>query len=86
MQTRINLSIAADTLARLIAQGHLCAADFGCLDAGSKHQVWQMCLNHCRQLGACDLCGACEHDPAHRRHDTLSDKGQGAHHHASRIA
>lgn len=53
MTTKVNLSISAEKLATLIQAGHLCAADFSCLDAESKQQVWQLCLWSCNKRVHC---------------------------------
>jgi len=47
MSQRINLSISTHKLAQLIHDGHLCAADFRCLDSQSKQQVWQFTCQQC---------------------------------------
>lgn len=58
MDNRINLSISSQKLAKLIHEGHLCAADFTCLDSDSKRQVWQLCLICCQKRIVCDQCAA----------------------------
>ncbi|MFO6425089.1 hypothetical protein [Motilimonas sp. KMU-193] len=44
---KIQLEIDQATLARLFAQGHLCAAQINCLNLSSKQAVWQLCLQAC---------------------------------------
>lgn len=56
MANRVNLSISAHKLAKLIHDGHLCAADFTCLDSHSKQQVWQLCLICCQKRVTCQQC------------------------------
>jgi hypothetical protein len=60
MNNRINLSLNEDTLARLIQEGHVCAADLGFLDTFSKRKVWQLCLRSCKSrcLNAKAFCSA----------------------------
>lgn len=58
MTNRINLSMPEHKLAQLIRDGHLCAADFSCLDSDSKKKVWQLCLLCCKNH---ILCGQCTH-------------------------
>lgn len=53
MSSKVNLSISSSKLAELIHAGHLCAADFSCLDADSKQQVWQLCLWSCNRRVHC---------------------------------
>lgn len=47
----VSVEIREETLARLFANGHVCAADFHCLDDSAKRSVWQMMLNSCRRTG-----------------------------------
>ncbi|MCS6190564.1 hypothetical protein [Shewanella baltica] len=56
MNHQINLSISTHKLAQLIHDGHLCAADFRCLDSQSKQQVWQLCLICCQKRITCQKC------------------------------
>lgn len=56
MAERINLSISEQKLAQLIRDGHLCAADFSCLDSVSKRKVWQLCLICCKKRLFCRQC------------------------------
>jgi len=56
MSQRINLSISPHKLAQLIQDGHLCAAEFRCLDSQSKQQVWQLCLICCQKRITCQQC------------------------------
>lgn len=44
---KIQLEIDQATLARLFAQGHLCAAQINCLNLTSKQAVWHLCLQAC---------------------------------------
>lgn len=60
MTKRINLSISEQKLAQLIHEGHLCAADFSCLDSQSKRQVWQLCLICCQKRITCQQCSFAE--------------------------
>ena len=53
MSSKVNLSISSSKLAELIQAGHLCAADFNCLDPESKQQVWQLCLWSCNKRVHC---------------------------------
>lgn len=53
MAERINLSMPEQKLAQLIRNGHLCAADFSCLDSVSKRKVWQLCLICCKKRMFC---------------------------------
>lgn len=53
MSSKVNLSISTRKLAELIQAGHLCAADFNCLDPESKQQVWQLCLWSCNKRVHC---------------------------------
>lgn len=50
----INLAMPEALLARLIYEGHLCAADVKCLDSVSKQRVWQLCLWACRERAGCN--------------------------------
>ena len=43
--SRINLAITPETLAFLIQNGSLHAADFSCLDLASKTSVWRILLS-----------------------------------------
>lgn len=42
----VRLEIDATTLARLLARGMLCVADFQCLDSASKQTVWRLCRDN----------------------------------------
>ncbi|WP_283102679.1 hypothetical protein [Shewanella abyssi] len=57
---KLNISISQQKMAQLIQQGHLCAADFKCLDAESKQTVWQLCLWCCEKRIHCEK--ACSSD------------------------
>ncbi|MCH4294415.1 hypothetical protein MJ923_08880 [Shewanella sp. 3B26] len=50
----INLAMPEALLARLIYEGHLCAADVKCLDSLSKQRVWQLCLWACKERAGCN--------------------------------
>ncbi|PKG73698.1 hypothetical protein CXF83_12870 [Shewanella sp. Choline-02u-19] len=50
----LNINISQQKMAQLIQQGHLCAADFKCLDAESKQTVWQLCLWCCEKRIHCE--------------------------------
>lgn len=43
-QPFLKLAIKPQVLAALLANGHLHAADFRCLDNGSRQTVWRMLL------------------------------------------
>lgn len=43
----VRIEIAEDTIARLLAQGQVCAADLRCLDCKSKECLWRLCLESC---------------------------------------
>jgi hypothetical protein len=43
----VRLELPANTLARLISGGALCAADFRCLDCASKHCVRRLLMHVC---------------------------------------
>jgi len=43
----LRLELKANTLARLMENGHLCGADFRCLDCESKQCVQKLCLKNC---------------------------------------
>lgn len=47
------LGINKEVLARLIADGHLCAADLRSLDADTKQFLWQTCLWACKKRLSC---------------------------------
>lgn len=49
----INLAMPEPLLARLIYEGHLCAADVKCLDTESKQRIWQLCLWACKERAGC---------------------------------
>ncbi|GIU10853.1 MULTISPECIES: hypothetical protein [unclassified Shewanella] len=51
---QLNISISEAKIAQLIQQGHLCAADFKCLDRETKQAVWQLCLWSCEKRIHCD--------------------------------
>ena len=59
----LRLELPAATLFRLLADGHLCAADFRCLDCDSKDCVWRLLMlssaKSLRSVTGCD--GRCEH-------------------------
>ncbi|MDB2386755.1 hypothetical protein N9W21_05370 [Shewanella sp.] len=57
----LNIRISEQKIAQLIQQGHLCAADFKCLDPESKHRVWQLCLWCCEKRISCtkNATGSC---------------------------
>jgi hypothetical protein len=44
---RVRVEITEETLTRLLAKGHVCAADFRCLDCKSKQCLWRLCLKSC---------------------------------------
>lgn len=46
--TFVRVEIAAETLSRLLVDGHVCAADLHCLDGHSKQCLWRLCLRSCR--------------------------------------
>lgn len=53
----IRIEVSAATLGRLLADGHLGAADLRCLDCASKRCVWRLCLASCVQgRAACAEC------------------------------
>jgi len=64
----VRVELTASTLGCLMAAGHLCAADFRCLDCESKNCVWRMCLMNCIKQGKtrwenacpCGSCGQCD--------------------------
>ena len=43
----LRVELKANTLALLMEKGHLCAADFRCLDSESKECVQKLCLKTC---------------------------------------
>jgi hypothetical protein len=53
--TRLRVEIAEETLARLLANGQVCAADLRCLDCRSKKCLWLLCLKSCSGQGLHDL-------------------------------
>jgi hypothetical protein len=53
----IRIEVSAATLGRLLAEGHLCAADLRCLDGASKRCVWRLCLTSCVRGRA--ICAEC---------------------------
>ncbi|HPA13732.1 MAG TPA: hypothetical protein PKV75_00535 [Desulfobacterales bacterium] len=44
---RVRVEITEETLTRLLEKGHVCAADFRCLDCKSKQCLWRLCLESC---------------------------------------
>ncbi|WP_394131679.1 hypothetical protein [Shewanella maritima] len=50
----LNITISNDKIQKLIASGHLCAADFQCLDKQTKQAVWQICLVNCQKRVVCN--------------------------------
>ena len=46
-KTNIRVEMSADTIARLLAEGRVCAAEFRCLDCRSKQCLWRLCLESC---------------------------------------
>ncbi len=64
----VRMELSASTLGCLLAAGHLCAADFRCLDCESKNCVWRICLMNCMKQGdgrgedacPCENCGRCD--------------------------
>ncbi len=48
----VRLELEARTLARLMAAGLLCVADFRCLDGMSHRRVWHLCLRNAARPGA----------------------------------
>ena len=45
--SRIRLELNANTLAKLMENGYIHAADFRCLDSDSKQCVQKLCLINC---------------------------------------
>jgi hypothetical protein len=45
----IRAEISNETISRLLAEGHVCAEDFRCLDIPSKLCLRQLCLKSCAQ-------------------------------------
>ncbi|MCE2595794.1 hypothetical protein K6Y31_13360 [Motilimonas cestriensis] len=45
--TKVQIELDRAVLARLFAQGHLCAAEISCLNFSSKQAIWQLCLQAC---------------------------------------
>lgn len=43
------IQLSFETLSKCIKSGFLSIQDFHCLDASTKHFVWQMLLNQCEQ-------------------------------------
>lgn len=42
---KVRVEIARETLLRLLASEHLCAAELRCLDCPSKKCLWRLCLD-----------------------------------------
>ena len=57
----VRLEISAVILTRLLAQGHLRAADLRCLDCDSMHCLRRSCLQSCvwREVGCTGGAGHC---------------------------
>lgn len=61
--TKVQIELDEMVLARLFAQGHLCAAEISCLNLSSKQAIWQLCLQACGEcLDTSSNCG--ENRPA----------------------
>ena len=45
--TKVQIELDETVLARLFADGHLCAAQISCLNLKSKQAIWQLCLTAC---------------------------------------
>ncbi len=43
----VSVEIAEETLARLLIEGRVCAADFRCLDRRSKQSLHKLCMKSC---------------------------------------
>lgn len=43
----MRVEVTEETLRRLLNAGHVCAADFHCLDCASKQCLWRLCLETC---------------------------------------
>lgn len=46
-EKRVRLEMSEKTLKSLLTAGHVCAADFHCLDGESKQCLWRLCLESC---------------------------------------
>jgi hypothetical protein len=58
----ICIEISAATLKRLLADGHVGAAELRCLDGASRHCLRRLCLKscvRCERAGQCAMQGMC---------------------------
>lgn len=58
----VRVELTEETIARLLARGEVCAADFRCLDCRAKNCLWRLVLSSCHSdPGHCDrrLCRRC---------------------------
>jgi len=56
----VEMSVA--TLTRLLAEGHVGAAELRCLDGASRHCLRRLCLKsciRCERAGECAMTGFC---------------------------
>lgn len=64
----VRLEMPASTLARLLAGGHVGAADLRCLDCASRRCLRTLCLRSCIGSWSAKCCGARQECP-HARED-----------------
>jgi hypothetical protein len=43
----LRIEVGEEVILRLLEAGHVCAADFRCLDCESKKCIWRLCLESC---------------------------------------
>lgn len=62
--TYVRIELSEAVIARLLARGEVCAADFRCLDCHAKNCLWRLALKSCRSTppsksndGLCRRCG-----------------------------
>jgi len=56
----LQLAVPISVVARLMTDGHLCAADVRCLDAESKRCLHRLCLEACARCLASGRCRPAE--------------------------
>ena len=71
----ICIEISAATLKRLLADGHVGAAELRCLDGASRHCLRRLCLKsciRCERAGECAMQGVCPCAKGSRNSESLS--------------
>ncbi len=71
----ICVEMSAATLTRLLADGHVGAAELRCLDGASRHCLRRLCLRsciRCERAGECTMTGVCPREQGGRNSESQS--------------